>query len=158
MVQCHGDERLIASCDVFLRGIKRDSLVAACLIYWSFDLSLFFISWKRWGPSRRTVCWGMRPTHLFASCGQRGRRFSWCPWFCHARQPKTTNKFIINSSIFSIKIWLCKKTTTYISDLNLDGGVVVGRDECVGGGTLSWNVQVDNFVLIVLHYRYRFIF
>ena len=45
-----------------------------------------------------------------------------------------------------------------ISDLNLDGGVVVGRDECVRGGTLSWNVQVDNFVLIVLHDRYRFIF
>ena len=30
--------------------------------------------------------------------------------------------------------------------------MVVGRDECVRGGTLSWNVQVDNFVLIALHY------
>ena len=63
----------------------------------------------------------------------------------------------IKSDHFQYKIAI-KKAITYISDLNLDGGVVVGSDECVRGGTLSWNVQVDNLVLIVLHYRYRFIF
>ena len=45
-----------------------------------------------------------------------------------------------------------------VSNLDLDGGVVVGRDQGVGGGTLSWDVQVDNLVLIVLHYQSRFIF
>ena len=45
-----------------------------------------------------------------------------------------------------------------VSNLDLDGGVIVSGDECVGGGTLSWNVQVDNLVLIVLHYQSRFIF
>ena len=41
---------------------------------------------------------------------------------------------------------------TYVSDFNLDGSVVVGGDEGVSGGALSWDVQVNNLVFIVLHF------
>ena len=42
-----------------------------------------------------------------------------------------------------------------VADFDLNRGVVVGGDERVGGGALSWDVQVDDFVLIVLHYQSR---
>ena len=36
---------------------------------------------------------------------------------------------------------------TYIADIDLDGGVVLGSDEPVGGRALSWNVEIDDFVV-----------
>ena len=38
-----------------------------------------------------------------------------------------------------------------VSDLKLDGGVVVGGDQSVGGRALSGDVEVHNFTFIVLH-------
>ena len=55
------------------------------------------------------------------------------------------------SSTYGIEIRY-KKGLTYVSDFNLDGGVVVGCDEVVGGGAFSWDVQVHNFVFVVLHF------
>lgn len=39
----------------------------------------------------------------------------------------------------------------YLSDLNLDGGVVLGGNEPVGGRALAGNVKVNNDTLVVLH-------
>ena len=38
-----------------------------------------------------------------------------------------------------------------LSDVDLDGGVVLGSDESVSGGALSGNVKVNNLLLVVLH-------
>ena len=40
---------------------------------------------------------------------------------------------------------------TYLGDFDLDGSVVLGDDEAVGSGALSWNVLVLNFTLFVEH-------
>lgn len=39
----------------------------------------------------------------------------------------------------------------YLSDLNLDGGVVLGGNESVGGRALAGDVQINNLPLVVLH-------
>lgn len=40
---------------------------------------------------------------------------------------------------------------TYLCDFNLDGGVILGRNEPVGGRALARDVQVHNLSLVVLH-------
>ena len=40
---------------------------------------------------------------------------------------------------------------TYFGDLDLDGGVVLGSDESVGGRALAGDVKVNNLLLVVLH-------
>lgn len=40
---------------------------------------------------------------------------------------------------------------SYISDVDLDGGVVLGGDESVGGGAFSGDIKVHDFVVGVLH-------
>ena len=40
---------------------------------------------------------------------------------------------------------------TYFGDLNLDGGVVLGGDESVGGGALAGDVKINNSSFVVLH-------
>ncbi len=43
------------------------------------------------------------------------------------------------------------RVATYFGDLNLDGGVVLGGDESVGGGALAGDVKINNLLLVVLH-------
>ena len=41
-----------------------------------------------------------------------------------------------------------------VSNFDLDGGIVGGRDEFVGSRALSGDVQVNNLSLFVLHFVY----
>ena len=43
------------------------------------------------------------------------------------------------------------RTSAYLSDFNLDRSVVLGDNEAVGGGALSWNVLFLDFTLFVDH-------
>ena len=40
----------------------------------------------------------------------------------------------------------------YLSDLDLNRSVVLGSDEPVGGRALSWDIDVHNVSLVVLHF------
>ena len=42
---------------------------------------------------------------------------------------------------------------TYLSDLDLDGSVVLSSDESVGGRALAGDVEINNMSLVVLHFR-----
>ena len=43
---------------------------------------------------------------------------------------------------------------TYLSDLDLDRSVVLGGDESVSSGALSWDVDIHNVTFVVLHLYY----
>ena len=43
---------------------------------------------------------------------------------------------------------------TYLSDLDLDGSVVLGGDESVSGRALSGDVEIHNMSFVVLHLYY----
>ena len=45
--------------------------------------------------------------------------------------------------------------STYLSDLDLDGSVVLSGDESVSGGALSWDIDVHNVTFVVLHLCYE---
>ena len=67
--------------------------------------------------------------------------------------------FPFSSTYTTISYWVkSSKSTnicvnkTYICDFNLDGRVIVGADQSVSGWALSWDVQVNNLVFIVLHF------
>ena len=58
---------------------------------------------------------------------------------------------------FTLSINLSKNMSeslrfTYISDLNLNGSVIIGDDQRVGGRAFSWDVKIHNFVFVVLHF------
>ena len=40
---------------------------------------------------------------------------------------------------------------SYLGDLDLDGSVVLGGDESVGGGALAGDVEIHNLSFVVLH-------
>ena len=38
-----------------------------------------------------------------------------------------------------------------ITEIDLDGGLVLGTDQAVRSRAFSWDVKINNFALIVLH-------
>ena len=42
-------------------------------------------------------------------------------------------------------------TVTYSGDFDLDGGMILGSNEPVGGGAFPGNVELHNALFIVLH-------
>ena len=53
-----------------------------------------------------------------------------------------------------LALWSAIKKGTYVSDFDLDGRVIVSRDQVVSGRALSGDVQIYDFVFVVLHFSY----
>ena len=56
----------------------------------------------------------------------------------------------VKSSFFSLDSALVGRGA-YLGNLNLDGGMVLGGNESVGGGALTGDVQIHNRTVVVLH-------
>ena len=52
------------------------------------------------------------------------------------------------------KGWTRQSLATYLSDLDLDRGVVLSGDQSVRGGALAGDVEIHNISFVVLHLYY----
>ena len=49
---------------------------------------------------------------------------------------------------------MCERQATYLSNLDLDRGVVLSGDQSVRGGALAGDVEIHNISFVVLHLYY----